>query len=83
MSDVAVGLRDAYACIAELWCSPQDVDMVEVKSRAKKVGACLEGMDKESAASLSQFLRGSVTEEEYVELLELDPRCYLYLGSYV
>ncbi len=83
MSEVGQGLRDAYACIAELWCSPRDVDMAEVKRRAKKMVAGLEGIDKQSAALLSQFLRNSVSEEEYVELFELDPRCPLYLGSHV
>lgn len=83
MNEVGQGLRDAYACIAELWCSPRDVDMEEVKRRAEKVVAGLERIDKESAALLSQFLRNSVSEEEYVELFELDPQCPLYLGSHV
>lgn len=83
MSELGRGLRDAYACIAELWCSPRDVHMEEVKRRAEKVVAGLEGIDKEGAALLSQFLRNSVSEEEYVELFELDPRCPLYLGSHV
>lgn len=83
MSEAGQGLRDVYACIAELWCSPRDVDMAEVKRRTEKVVAGLEGMDKEGAASLSQFLHNSVSEEEYVDLFELDPRCPLYLGSHV
>jgi nitrate reductase molybdenum cofactor assembly chaperone len=83
MSESGQGLRDAYACIAELWCSPRDVHMEEVKRRAEKVVAGLEGIDKEAAALLSQFLRNSVSEEEYVELFELDPQCPLYLGSHV
>lgn len=83
MSEVGPPLRDAYACIAELWCSPRDVRMEEVRRRAEKVIAGLEGIDKEGAGSLSEFLRNPVSEEEYVELFELDPKCPLYLGSHV
>lgn len=83
MSEAGQGLRDAYACIADLWCSPRDVRMEEVKRRAETVVAAWEGTDKEGAASLSRFLRNSISEEEYVELFELDPRCSLYLGSHV
>jgi nitrate reductase delta subunit len=57
--------------------------MEEVRRRAEKVIAGLEGIDKEGAGSLSEFLRNPVSEEEYVELFELDPKCPLYLGSHV
>jgi len=82
MSERGQELQDAYACIAELWCSPQDVDMAEVRRRAEKVVVKLQGCDKKAAASLAQFLRHPVSEEEYVELFELDPQCPLYLGSH-
>ena len=32
---------------------------------------------------LSQFLETPISEEEYVDLFELAPRCSLYLGSHV
>ena len=83
MSEAGEGLREAYACIAELWCSPRDVRMEDVRRRAEKVAAALEGAGREAAASLSEFLRHPVSEEEYVELFELDPQCSLYLGSHV
>jgi nitrate reductase delta subunit len=57
--------------------------MEEVRRRARKVVAELEGVDKEAAASLSRFLRDPIAEEEYVEMFELDPQCPLYLGSHV
>ncbi len=82
MSEVVQVLRDVYASMAELWCSPQDCDMEEVKGRAKEAITGLEGMDKEGAALLSQFLEDPISEEEYVELFELDPQCPLYLGSH-
>jgi nitrate reductase molybdenum cofactor assembly chaperone len=82
MSEVVQVLRDVYASMAELWCSPQDDDVEEVKGRAKEAITGLEGIDKEGAALLSQFLENPIPEEEYVELFELDPQCPLYLGSH-
>ncbi len=76
-------LRDVYAVMAELWCSPQDVDMEDVKRGAEEAITELNGMDKEAAALLSRFLKNRISEEEYVELFELDPQCPLYLGSHV
>ncbi|MBI4297533.1 MAG: hypothetical protein HY676_03280 [Chloroflexi bacterium] len=82
MSEAAQALRDVYASMAELWCSPQDGDVEEVKGRAEEAIAGLEGIDQEGAALLSQFLKNPISEMEYVELFELDPRCPLYLGSH-
>ncbi len=82
MSDAVQVLRGVYASMAELWCSPRDVDMEEIKGGAEEAVRALEGIDKEGAALLSQFLENPVSEEEYVELFELDPQCPLYLGSH-
>lgn len=76
-------LRDVYAAMAELWCSPADVDMEGVKRGAEEAITELNGMDKEAAALLCQFLKTPISEEEYIELFELDPQCPLYLGSHV
>jgi nitrate reductase delta subunit len=76
-------LRDVYAVMAQLWCSPQDVDIEAVKRSAEEAITALDGMDKEAAVLLAQFLENRISEEEYVELFELDPRCPLYLGSHV
>ena len=43
----------------------------------------LESIDKESAMLLSRFLgENDITEEDYIDLFELDPQCALYLGSH-
>jgi nitrate reductase molybdenum cofactor assembly chaperone len=82
MSEAVQVLRVVYASMAELWCSPQDADMEEIKGGAEEAITALEGIDKEGAALLSKFLENPVSEEEYVELFELDPQCPLYLGSH-
>jgi len=83
MSEVVCVLQKVYAVIAELWCSPRDVNMEEAKRDAHEAIPALASLDEEGAALLSQFLQSSISEEEYIELFELDPRCSLYLGSHV
>ena len=76
---------DVYALIAELWCSPpeEDAEREEFRKEAEKVVKKLESIDNESAALLSRFLgENDVSEEEYIDLFELNPRCPLYLGSH-
>ncbi len=78
-------LKDAYALIAELWCSPpeEDADKEEIRKEAEAVINRLEGIDQESAALLSRFLgENDIAEEDYIDLFELDPQCALYLGSH-
>ena len=78
-------LKDVYALIAELWCSPpeEDGERAEMKEAAEQVVKRLEGIDKESAMLLSRFLgENQIAEEDYIDLFELDPRCPLYLGSH-
>ena len=76
-------LRDIYASLAELWCSPSDAGIKEVKDGLGDTIRKLEDSDKEIASSLSRFLQAPISEAEYVELFELSPRCSLYLGSHV
>lgn len=83
MSKAGQVLRDIYSSIAELWCSPGDVGMKEVKEGLGETVKKLEGSDKEIASLLARFLEDPISEEEYVELFELDPQCPLYLGSHV
>ncbi|MBI2864986.1 MAG: nitrate reductase molybdenum cofactor assembly chaperone [Chloroflexi bacterium] len=83
MSEVSQVLREAYGAIAELWCSPQDIDTAASRRRAEEAIAGLNGVDGEGAALLSRFLESPVSEEEYVDLFELDPQCSLYMGSHV
>jgi len=76
-------LRRAYALVADLWCSPQDVEVARVREEAREIGSILDEMDREEAASIERFLDYyPPDEEEYVELFELNPRCPLYLGSH-
>ncbi len=78
-------LKDVYALIAELWCSPPDADAEreEINKDAEEVVKRLEGIDKESAMLLSRFLReNAISEEDYIDLFELEPQCPLYLGSH-
>lgn len=82
MSEAAPVLRDVYAALAELWCSPRDVDREEVLRGAGGGLAGWESMDDEGCALLSRFLGNPITEEAYVDLFELDPQCSLYLGSH-
>lgn len=77
-------LKDIYGCLAELWCSPQDVDREKVKKDGEEVIKKLRGVDAESAVLLASFLKeNSTSEEDYVDLFELNPKCPLYLGSHV
>ncbi len=78
-------LKDVYALIAELWCSPPEDDAKRegIKKDAKEVVKRLESIDKESAMLLSRFLgENAITEEDYIDLFELSPQCPLYLGSH-
>ncbi len=78
-------LKDVYALIAELWCSPPEAgaEREEINKDAEEVVKRLEGIDKESAMSLSRFLReNAIPEEDYIDLFELEPQCPLYLGSH-
>ncbi|GBC93724.1 Nitrate reductase molybdenum cofactor assembly chaperone NarJ [bacterium HR15] len=76
-------LSNVYTLIAELWCNPQDVDMHELKRNAEGWLGHLAQIDPETTHLLAQFMRTPITEEEYIELFELNPRCPLYLGSHV
>ncbi len=78
-------LQDAYSLMAELWCSPpeEDADREKIRKDAEKVIERLESVDKESAMTLSRFLdENTISEEDYIDLFELNPRCALYLGAH-
>jgi len=82
MSDTALMRGECYALLAELWSSPQDIDPAETRRRAGALIPALERSEPDAAASLARFLEHPVSEEEYIELFELEPRCPLYLGSH-
>ncbi len=78
-------LKDVYALMAELLCSPYDADedSWEIKKDAGGVIEMLASIDQESAALLSRFLQeNAISEEDYIDLFELEPKCPLYLGSH-
>ena len=78
-------LQDVYALIAELWCNPLDSDINKggIDNDTKEVVTRLADIDEESAELLSTFLgEQAISEEDYIDLFELDPKCPLYLGSH-
>ncbi len=78
-------VKDVYALIAELWCSPPEADAerAEIKKDAERVLEGLETIDEESAKLLSIFLKEkTISDEDYIDLFELQPKCPLYLGSH-
>ncbi len=78
-------VKDVYALIGDLWCSPPETDAEreEVKKDAERVLEGLESTDEESAKLLSIFLKeNSISDEDYIDLFELQPKCPLYLGSH-
>jgi nitrate reductase delta subunit len=78
-------VKDAYALIAELWCSPPETDAERegIAKDAERVVGALENIDQESAVLLSDFLKeDAISEEAYIDLFELEPKCALYLGSH-
>ena len=78
-------VKDVYALIGELWCSPPEADTERAKTKkdAERVLAGLETVDMESAKLLSIFLKEeTISDEDYIDLFELQPKCPLYLGSH-
>ncbi len=78
-------LKDVYSLIAELWNSPPENNKKreKIKKDAEKVIKKLKNINSESAELLSKFLNeNKISEEDYIDLFELDPECPLYLGSH-
>ena len=82
MSEATTAWRDRYAALAELWCGARDTASEEGGQCADELLADLGRVDAEAASSFACFLEQPVSDEEYVELFELDPKCPLYLGSH-
>lgn len=69
-------VRHLYAAVAELFCSPRDAGgRDELVRRAQEA-------DPPAGRVLRRFMERPVSEEEYIDLFELDPLCPLYLGSH-
>ena len=76
-------LKDVYRLMSELWCSPSETNITDIKKDAKEVIKKLEDVNKEAAILLQKFLEeNTISDESYIDLFELDPKCSLYLGSH-
>ena len=76
-------LKDVYRLMSELWCSPSETNITDIKKDAKEVIKKLEEVNKEATILLQKFLEeNTISDESYIDLFELDPKCSLYLGSH-
>lgn len=79
-------LAEGYRLVADLFVYPEAVDRDQLVShgREETVPAVRDHVGKEAADRLDAFLDEyeDVTVEEYVQTLELEPDCPLYLGHY-
>lgn len=78
-------LAATYAAIAEWLLYPEEIDPAAVDASAAAAAEdAARRVDLRAAEHLRAFWeeRDSVGPEAYLELLELNPRCPLYLGSY-
>ena len=76
-------IKDVYRLMSELWCSPSETNITNIKKEAEEVIKKLEDVNKEAAMLLRKFLEeNTISDESYIDLFELDPKCSLYLGSH-
>lgn len=78
-------LVSVYRIISEWILYPEEIDPVTLSDEAvRDVVADAELIDSEMAEHLRSFRAAfdAIKVEEYLGLLELNPRCPLYLGSY-
>ncbi len=69
--------------MSEMWCSPSETNTTNIKKEAEEVIKKLEDVNKEAAILLRKFLEeNTISDESYIDLFELDPKCSLYLGSH-
>jgi nitrate reductase delta subunit len=76
-------IKDVYRPMSEMWCSPSETNTTNIKKEAEEVIKKLEDVNKEAAILLRKFLEeNTISDESYIDLFELDPKCSLYLGSH-
>lgn len=81
----AAALVETYALLAEWLLYPEEVDPESLTDATLREAEAHAGrIDPKVAAHLRAFheTRHTVGPEEYLNLLELNPRCPLYLGSH-
>lgn len=74
-----------YEAVAEWLLYPEEVDLGTLESeRFDQIVATAGEVGPDIAANLGRFKDGwgTLSEEEYLNLFELNPRCPLYLGSH-
>ena len=76
-------IKDVYKLMSDLWCSPSDTNIENIKKDSENVIKKLEDVNKEAAILLQKFIEeNTISEESYIDLFELDPKCPLYLGTH-
>jgi len=76
-------IKDVYKLMSELWCSPSEINLINIKKNSENIIKKLEDINKESAMLLQKFLEeNTISDESYIDLFELDPKCPLYLGTH-
>ncbi|MBI5310148.1 MAG: hypothetical protein HZB14_03820 [Actinobacteria bacterium] len=81
----ADALTAVYRMISEWFLYPEEIDPLTLTDEAvRDVLVDAEAIGTETVVHLREFRAGydSVAVEDYLALLELNPRCPLYLGSY-
>lgn len=76
-------LTASYKLIAELLSYPEDLNIAEIEATADELAPAIAANISADAAGLVQsFVQDlkSITPGEYIETLELAPKCPLYLG---
>ena len=76
-------IKDVYKIMSDLWCSPSDTNIQNIKKDSENLIKKLEAVNKEAAILLQKFIEEkTISEESYIDLFELDPKCPLYLGTH-
>ena len=76
-------IKEVYKLISDLWCSPSDTNIQNNKKNSENLIKKLEAVNKEAAILLQKFIEEkTISEESYIDLFELDPKCPLYLGTH-
>jgi nitrate reductase molybdenum cofactor assembly chaperone len=76
-------IKEVYKLISDLWCSPSDTNIQNIKKDSENLIKKLEAVNKEAAILLQKFIEEkTISEESYIDLFELDPKCPLYLGTH-
>lgn len=79
-------LADTYSLIAEWLLYPEDIDPSTLEDKAVEYALdSAESLDSEVSRLIGKFhaQRHTVSADKYIGLMELNPRCPLYVGHYL